>query len=84
MESLSFKYSVPLLVFLLNKSRVMKTELMEVVSNIQSLDKLLLALNQDGLISIEVETINRKVYWVSLTKKGHQAASLLVQIENLS
>ena len=53
MESLSEKYSTLLLSYLLSKEKFLKTDLQVVVTNIQTLDKLLNKFQNDNLIKIE-------------------------------
>ncbi len=79
MESLPMKYSYSVLTFLLQSGEVKKTDLMQVVSNIQSLDKLLQALERDGFIKISFEIKGRRTFLVSLTLLGEKVARHLMR-----
>ena len=81
MESLSEKYSNPLLSYLLTKEKCLKTDLQVIVSNIQTLDKLLIKLQNDNLIKIEKKVMGRRTFEISLTDKGHQVAEQLLNAE---
>ena len=81
MESLSERYSNPLLSYLLTKEKCLKTDLQVIVSNIQTLDKLLIKLQKDGLIEIEKKIIGRRTFEISLTDKGRQVAEQLKNAE---
>ncbi len=73
------KYSYSVLTFLLQSGEVKKTDLMQVVSNIQSLDKLLQALERDGFIKISFEIKGRRTFLVSLTLLGEKVARHLMR-----
>ena len=81
MESLSERYSNPLLSYLFTKEKCLKTDLQVIVSNIQSLDKLLIKLEKDGLVNIEKKVIGRRTYEISLTEKGRQVAEQLMNAD---
>lgn len=71
------KYSHALLTSLLEDEEVMKTKLMEVVSNIQSLDKVIEALRQDGLVQKTERIVGRRTIYISLTPLGRSVARQL-------
>lgn len=69
--SLSYRYAFPLLVELLNKEKVYKTQLRSVVTTLQTLDNLIEALEEDGLLEVE-KVVERGlgVTKVTLTELG--------------
>ena len=81
MESLSERYSTPLLSYLLVKGKCLKTDLQVIVSNIQTLDKLLIKMEKDGLVRIEKKVIGRRTFEISLTDKGKQVAEQLMNAD---
>ncbi len=84
MNSLSLRYSHPLLIRLLEKDEIMKTDLMDIVKNIQTLDKLLKNLESDGLVSIKEKIMGRKTFYVSLTAKGKAIAMELKKADDIA
>ena len=83
MESLSEKYSTLLLSYLLSKEKFLKTDLQVVVTNIQTLDKLLNKFQNDNLIKIEKKIIGRRTFEISLTDKGRRVAEQLKKAEDM-
>ncbi len=84
MDSLSEKYSNTLLSFLLSKEKFLKTDLQVVVTNIQTLDKLLNKFQNDNLIKIEKKIIGRRTFEISLTDKGRKVAEQLKKAEEIA
>ncbi len=84
MNSLSLRYSHPLLIRLLEKDEIMKTDLMDIVKNIQTLDKLLKSLEGDGLVTIKEKIIGRRTFYVSLTPKGKAIAMELKKADDIA
>ena len=84
MESLSEKYSTLLLSYLLTKEKFLKTDLQVVVTNIQTLDKLLNKFQNDNLIKIEKKIIGRRTFEISLTDKGRRVAEQLKKAEEIA
>ena len=70
-----------MLSYLFTKEKCLKTDLQVIVSNIQSLDKLLIKLEKDGLVNIEKKVIGRRTYEISLTEKGRQVAEQLMNAD---
>lgn len=83
MDSLSEKYSNLLLSYLLSKEKFLKTDLQVIVTNIQTLDKLLNKFQNDNLIKIEKKIIGRRTFEISLTDKGRRVAEQLKKAQEI-
>ena len=77
MNSLDMKYAFSVLNCLLDSGQLMKSDLFRVVRNNNTLDKLIDALQSDGLVSVEEKIIGRRTYSISLTKRGRTVAGYL-------
>ena len=84
MDSLSEKYSNLLLSYLLSKEKFLKTDLQVIVTNIQTLDKLLNKFQNDNLIKIEKKIIGRRTFEISLTDKGRRVAEQLKKAQEIA
>ena len=84
MDSLSEKYSNLLLSYLLSKEKFLKTDLQVIVTNIQTLDKLLNKFQNDNLIKIEKKIIGRRTFEISLTDKGRKVAEQLKKAQEIA
>ena len=84
MDSLSEKYSNLLLSYLLSKEKFLKTDLQVIVTNIQTLDKLLNKFQNDNLIKIEKKIIGRRTFEISLTDKGRRVAEQLLKAQEIA
>ena len=77
MNSLDMKYAFSVLNCLLDSVQLMKSDLFKVVRNNNTLDKLIGALQSDGLISVEEKIVGRRTYSISLTRRGKTVAGYL-------
>ena len=74
---LAKKYSSTVLLFLLERGAVRKNDIVSVVPSNTTVDKLVLSLSKHGLVSVESGFRGRKLYSISLTKKGISVAEQL-------
>lgn len=70
MDSLDLKYARSVLQRLLEKEVFMKSDLFDIVTSNQVLDKLLDSLKEDGYIIKELSPYGRRTYSISLTPRG--------------
>lgn len=82
--SLSEKYAIDALRYILTKGEIRKTDLLEIITSSWSLDKLIPKLEKDGLINVEVSKMGRKTYTISLTDKGRAVAEQLKRAEEVA
>ena len=84
MDSLDLKYAKSVIQRLTEKDTFMKSELFDIVTSNQVLDKLLDSLQRDGYIRKELSTYGRRQYSISLTVKGHAVAEQLVKAQEVA
>ena len=81
MNSLDLRFSKSILIKLYKEGNSLKTNLQGIVKNLYSLDKLLLALSKDGLISIDTKSFGKNIQEIGLTPKGRIVADNLTHLE---
>ena len=81
---LAKKHVSSLLIFLLNKGTVHKTDLVSVVHSNTSVDKLVNELKNEGFLLVRREFAGRNTYYISLTLKGKAAAQKLKEAQDVS
>jgi DNA-binding MarR family transcriptional regulator len=79
--SLSEKYAIDALKYILEKGRIKKTDLLEIITSSWTLDKLIPKLERDGLLEVKKSTMGRRTYEISLTPKGRSVAEQLKRAE---
>ena len=80
--SLSEKYAIDALKYILEKGRIKKTDLLEIITSSWTLDKLIPKLERDGLLEVKESTMGRRTYEISLTPKGRVVAENLMHLED--
>ena len=80
---LSEPYTVDLLLYLFEKKTMMATNLRDIHSNYPKMVSLCRALNDVGILTIEVENRPRIQYTYRLTEKGKLVAGKLKEIEGI-
>ena len=83
MDSVDLKYAKSVLLKLAEKNVFMKSELFDIVTSNQTLDKLLDALATDGYIVKTLSDYGRRTYSISLTQKGRQVAEQLKKAQEI-
>jgi len=83
LESLDLRFSKSVLTKLYDDGPSLKTNLQGIVKNLYSLDKLLLALKEDGLVKIDTKPFGKNIQEVSLTPKGRAVAQQLKKAEEV-
>ena len=83
MDSLDLKYAKSVILRLTEKDTFMKSDLFDIVTSNQVLDKLLDALKSDGYIRKDLSTYGRRMYSISLTEKGRAAAEQIRRISDV-
>jgi DNA-binding MarR family transcriptional regulator len=68
------RHASEILLFLLERGEIKKTDLLKVVSSSDSLSRVLRILNEDGFINIETKIAGRKIIHINLTPKGRAVA----------
>jgi len=84
MDSLDLKYAKSVILRLTEKDTFMKSDLFDIVTSNQVLDKLLDALQADGYIRKDLSKYGRRTYSISLTPKGRVVAQQLKKTEEVS
>ena len=82
-DSLDIRHENRILLFLLKRGEIKKTDLLEVLSSSDSLSKSLQALNNFKLIEIQTKIIGRKVIIIRLTNLGKQVATQLQKADDI-
>ncbi len=83
-SSLSKKYAVDVLKYILQKGRIKKSDLLEIITSSWTLDKLIPKLEKDGLISLSESVVGRRTYSISLTPKGRAVAEQLKKTDEVA
>jgi DNA-binding MarR family transcriptional regulator len=81
MPSISEKYAISALRYILEKGKIKKTDLLQVITSSWTLDKLIPKLERDGLIDVKESVVGRRTYTLSLTPKGRSVAEQLKRAE---
>ena len=81
---LARKHVSSVLLYLLRKGEVKKTDIVSVVRSNTTVDKLTGELVKEGLISIRKEFAGRKTYTISLTPKGRAVAEQLKKADEVA
>ena len=81
MNSLDLRFSKSILIKLYKEGNSLKTNLQSIVKNLYSLDKLLLALSDDGMISIDTKAFGKNIQEIGLTSTGRIVAENLMHLE---
>lgn len=84
MDSLDLKYAKSVIQRLTEKDTFMKSELFDIVTSNQVLDKLLDSLQKDGYITKNLSTYGRRTYSISLTPKGNAVAEQLKRTQEVA
>ena len=82
-EPLDIRHGNKILLFLLEKGEIKKTELLEIMSSSDSLSKSLQDLINAGLIESETKVMGRKVILTKLTPLGKKVAAQLKKANNV-
>ena len=78
------RHAGEILVFLLNRGEIKKTDLLEIVSSSDSLSRVLRRLDEEGFIQVETKIMGRKVIHINLTPKGRLVAEQLMKAEKIA
>ena len=73
-----------ILLYLLEKGHIKKTDLLEIISSSDSLSNSLRKMEEEGLISVVTKIIGRKVIFIDLTDKGRRVAEQLKKAEEIA
>lgn len=71
------RYSQEIILALLGKKRMMKTDLLRSVSRSSCMSGRLDRLEEAGLVTVRVDNFSNNTKWVSLTPKGEMVAEIL-------
>ena len=82
-EPLDIRHGNKILLFLLERGEIKKTELLEIISSSDSLSKSLQDLINAGLIESETKVMGRKVILTKLTPLGKKVAAQLKKANNV-
>ena len=82
-SSLSDRYAVPLLIFMLDVEKPKISDFSHIVSSFRTLENLVDNLSQDGLITVSRVTRPYKTTFIELTDKGFKVAKKLKDVESI-
>ena len=82
-DPLDIRHGNRILLFILEKGEIKKTDLLEVLSSSDSLSRSLQALKSFKLIEMQTKIIGRKVITIKLTNLGIQVAKLLKKADDI-
>ena len=82
-DPLDIRHGNKILLFMLEKGEIKKTDLLEVLSSSDSLSRSLQALQNFKLIKIETKVIGRKVITIKLTDLGKEVAKQLKKADDI-
>lgn len=82
-DPLDIRHGNKILLFILEKGEIKKTDLLEVLSSSDSLSRSLQALKNFNLIEMQTKIIGRKVITIKLTKLGIQVAKQLKKADEI-
>ncbi len=83
-NSLDLKYAKSVLIRLKDATNAKKSDLFSIVKSHQVLDNLLEALENDGYITVEENSVGPKKYSISLTPKGKAIAMELKKADDIA
>ena len=83
-DILDLKHASRILLFLLEKGQIKKTDLLEVISSSDSLSHSLREMEEEGLINVATKVIGRKIIFIGLTPKGCLVAEELKKAEQIA
>ena len=83
MDSLDLPHANSVLIKLL-EGKILKTKLQSIVKNLYSLNTLLKALQEDGLVYIDTQSFGKNIQYISLTSKGEDLAYNLKKAEDVA
>jgi hypothetical protein len=82
-DPLDIRHGNKILLFILEKGEIKKTDLLEVLSSSDSLSRSLQALKSFKLIEMQTKIIGRKVITIKLTNLGIQVARQLKKADDI-
>ncbi len=82
-DPLDIRHGNKILLFMLEKGEIKKTDLLEVLSSSDSLSRSLQALQNFKLIKMETKIIGRKVIMIKLTDLGKEVAKQLKKADDI-
>ena len=82
-DPLDIRHGNKILLFILEKGEIKKTDLLEVLSSSDSLSRSLQALKNFNLIEMQTKIIGRKVITIKLTRLGIQVAKQLKKADEI-
>ena len=82
-DPLDIRHGNKILLFILAKGEIKKTDLLEVLSSSDSLSRSLQALKKFNLIEMQTKIIGRKVITIKLTNLGLQVAKQLKKADDI-
>jgi predicted transcriptional regulator len=82
-DPLDIRHGNKILLFILEKGEIKKTDLLEVLSSSDSLSRSLQALKSFKLIEMQTKIIGRKVITIKLTNLGKEVAEQLKKIDDI-
>jgi hypothetical protein len=82
-DPLDIRHGNTILLYILKKGEIKKTDLLEVLSSSDSLSRSLQALQNFKLIKMETKIIGRKVITIKLTDLGIEVAKQLKKAEDI-
>ena len=82
-DPLDIRHGNKILLFILEKGEIKKTDLLEVLSSSDSLSRSLQALKSFKLIEMQTRIIGRKVITIKLTNLGIQVAKQLKKADDI-
>ncbi len=82
-DPLDIRHGNKILLFILEKGEIKKTDLLEILSSSDSLSRSLQALKNFKLIEMQTKIMGRKVITIKLTTLGIQVANQLKKIDDI-
>ena len=83
-DIISSRHSNTILLYLLSRGKIKKTDLLQVISSSDSLSKSLREREEEGLIRVSTQIIGRKVIFIELTEKGRLVAEELKKADEIA
>ncbi len=83
-DIISSRHSNTILLYLLSRGKIKKTDLLQVISSSDSLSKSLREMEEEGLIRVSTQIIGRKVIFIELTEKGRLVAEELKKADEIA
>ena len=82
-DALDIRHGNRILLFILEKGEIKKTDLLEILSSSDSLSRSLQALQNFKLIEMQTKIIGRKVITIKLTDLGKEVAEQLKKADDI-